>query len=45
MTKTVIMMIPKLSFSVLCSIAVALRFVLITEETRFNIAYSVFEDV
>lgn len=45
MTKTVIMMIPKLSYSVLCSTAVALRFVLITGETSFNIAYIVFEDV
>lgn len=45
MTKTVIMMIPKLSYSVLCSTAVALRFVVITGETSFNIACIVFEDV
>lgn len=45
MTKTVIMMILKLSYSVLCSTAVALGFVLITEGTSFNIAYIVFEDV
>lgn len=45
MTKTVIMMIPKLSYSVLCSTAVTFRFVLITGETSFNIACIVFEDV
>lgn len=45
MTKTVAMMMPKLSYSVLCSTAVALSFVLITEGISFNIAYIVFEDV
>lgn len=43
--KTVIMMIPKLSYSLLCSTAVALRFVLITGENIFIIAYIGFEDV
>lgn len=39
------MIIPKLSYSVLCSAVVALRFVLITGETSFNIACIVFGDV